>query len=69
MKKTISNYGDIKPIQTARIQKEEVLRNVCIFHDASISTIGVLIYLEVENVKKQTKVSKNCLSWKKTSPK
>ena len=47
--KSISDYGDIKPLNRKLLEVGESLKEVIVFHDASISTIGVLLYLMVED--------------------
>ena len=46
---TIENYSEITPMDRKILQVGDTLRQVIIFHDASVSTIGVIIYLLIED--------------------
>ena len=45
---TIKDYKMIKPMRRRLLEPDEKVRSVLVFHDASVSTIGVIIYLHVE---------------------
>ena len=47
--RSISDYEDIRPLNRKLLEVGESLKEVVVFHDASVSTIGVIVYLMVED--------------------
>ena len=56
---SIKGHKSIEPLERKLLQVGESVIQVLVFHDASISTIGVIIYLMVEDEKQEQK-SEDC---------